>query len=480
MAETPGEAAVEGLLAGRKLVVVSNREPFEVEQTALGPRYTPTVGGLVSALDPVMRKTRGTWIAWRRGAAGRPRTAATAGEGAPYTLRVIPVSEREAGGYYDGFANRALWPVFHGFVGRARFEDADWDDYRAVNHRFAQAVAATVEPGELVWVHDYQLMLVPAELRQAVSGRATIAYFHHIPFPAPEIVRTLPWADEILRGLLGASLVGFHVDRYAKNFLAACEERLGCHVDPERGRVRWAGRWVEVGSFPIGIDVDRFERLAASAQGIAAASRLRRDFRTEWLLVGVDRLDYTKGIKERVLAVESLLERHPAFRRRVSLVQVAVPSRTRVEEYRQMKRDLDETVGRVNGRFTEPGWTPIRYITRSLPTSRLTPLYLAADVALVTPLKDGMNLVAMEYVASHPDGGGALVLSDQAGAAEILPEAWRVNPRHVRGMADRLAEVLDSPEEERKRRMRALRDRVRAGDVHVWTESFLRRALATA
>lgn len=473
---SPPEITASGvteLLEGRRLVVVSNREPFEVKREGGRTRLVPTVGGLVSALDPVVRATRGEWIAWRRGEGGTPHVAADASTGAPYTLRVIPVSEREAGGYYDGFANRALWPVMHGFIGRARFDDENWADYRSVNERFARAVASEVQNGDVVWIHDYQLALVPAELRKSLGAGKRIGYFHHIPFPAPEIHRVLPWAREILVGLLGADLVGFHTKSYAENFLASCESLLGATVDRERGRVRWGGRWVSVGAFPIGIDTERFETLAATPEVIAAAERLKRDFRCEKLILGADRLDYTKGLKERVLAIEKLFERHPSWRGRVSFVQVAVPSRTRVEEYRQMKRELDETVGRVNGRFTEPGWTPIRYIARSLEHGKLVPLYRAADVCLVTPLRDGMNLVAMEYVASRPDGGGALILSDQAGAIERLRDAWPVNPRHLTGVADTIAEVLRTPEEERAARMKSLLRVVREGNVHCWTRNFL-------
>lgn len=468
------------LLQGRRLLVVSNREPFEVRSDGGRKRLVMTVGGLVSALDPVVRATGGVWVAWKRGDAGRaPYVAADPSTGAPYTLRVIPVSEREAGGYYDGFANRSLWPVMHGFIGRARFDDDDFLDYRAVNARFAAAVAATVEPGDVVWVHDYQLALVPAELRKSIPEGTPIGYFHHIPFPAPEMVRVLPWARDILIGLLGADLVGFHAKQYADNFLRACEQLLGLTVDHARFRVRFGARWVRAGAFPIGIDVERFEALASSRESIAAAEKLKRDFHCEKLIVGADRLDYTKGLKERVLAFEQLLERYPAWRRRVAFVQVAVPSRTRVEEYRQMKRELDETIGRVNGRFTEPGWTPVRYIARSLEHPKLVPLYRAADIALVTPLRDGMNLVAMEYVASRPDGGGALVLSDQAGAAELLPDAWLVNPRHARGIADTLAEVLQTPPEVLAVRMARLRAAVREGNVHRWTRDFLTAALET-
>jgi trehalose 6-phosphate synthase/phosphatase len=458
---------------------VSNREPFEIRREGGRTRLVSTVGGLVSALDPVVRATQGVWVAWRRGeAGGQPFVAADRSTGAPYTLRVIPISEREAGGYYDGFSNRALWPVMHGFIGRARFDDENWADYRTVNERFAAAVADTLQSGDVVWIHDYQLALVPAELRKSIGPGKRVGYFHHIPFPAPEIHRVLPWAREILHGLLGADLVGFHTDSYVQNFISSCELLLGANVDRENTRVHWGGRWVKVGAFPIGIDVERFEHLASTPETVAAAEKLKREIRCEKLIIGVDRLDYTKGLKERVLAAEKFFERHPSWRGRLTFVQVAVPSRTRVEEYRQMKRELDEAVGRVNGRYAEPGWTPIRYIARSLEHPKLVPLYRAADVCLVTPLRDGMNLVAMEYVASRPDGGGALILSDQAGAIERLREAWPVNPRHISGVADTIAEVLRTPEEERASRMQSLLRAVRSGNVHRWTRTFLADLLA--
>jgi len=454
--------------AFRSLVVVANRLPFTATRRADGVRFSRSAGGLVAALDPVLAEHGGVWIGWNglehRQGDTVPAPPGAAEPGVRY--RGVPLSSREVAGYYRGFANRTIWPLFHYFVGRTRITTDTWPIYERVNARFAEVAGDESGNDDLVWIQDYQLLRTPYHLRKRAPGRR-IAFFLHIPFPAFDVFRVLPWAKPVLHGMLGADVVGFHVPSYAEHFLQSAERLLACEVDRRRGLVKIDGREVSVGAFPIGADVTQVERLARDLPHDSA--RGSRVFE----VLGVDRLDYTKGIYERLIAIERLLERWPAYRGRVVFTQLLVPSREHIAEYGTLKRDIDETVGRINGRFAERGWTPIRYLVRSLPLERLVAMYRTADVALVTPLRDGMNLVCKEYVASRTDGGGMLVLSDFAGAAEELHEALRVNPFDVDAVAEVLHRALSMSEEERQARMSALRERVQTNDVHRWVQRFL-------
>jgi trehalose 6-phosphate synthase/phosphatase len=388
--------------------------------------------------------------------------------------RAVSLSAREVSQYYAGFANRTLWPLFHYFVGRAAIDAATWRAYERVNERFASTVADDARRGALVWVHDYQLLLVPYYLRRTVP-QARVAFFLHIPFPSADVFRVLPWCRNLLRGMLAADLVGLQIPAYTEHFLGCAERLLGCEVDRAAGVVRFDGRDVAVQTHPISVDAVAIEQLA----GVSAPAPPRDGERVAEVL-GVDRLDYTKGLHERLLAVERFLERYPAYHERVRFTQLLVPSREHVAEYRDLKREIDETVGRINGRFSEGGWTPIRYFVRSLPPEDLVPLYRGADVALITPLRDGMNLVAKEYVVAQLENDGVVILSEMAGAAEELQEALVVNPFDVDAVAEAVHRALSMPEDERRARMSALRDRVRAHDVHAWVGRFIEAANAAA
>ncbi|MGH7546717.1 MAG: bifunctional alpha,alpha-trehalose-phosphate synthase (UDP-forming)/trehalose-phosphatase [Gemmatimonadales bacterium] len=453
----------------RPLVVVSNRLPFTAERGpgGIGVRRSP--GGLVAALEPVLTQHGGVWVGWTgvtqegSNAAGAVAVPASG----PVTYRAVSLTAHEVSLYYAGFANGTLWPLFHYFVGRTRIDGNSWRVYERVNERFARAAAEASTDDALVWVHDYQLLRVPYYLRQR-APRRRIALFLHIPFPAADVLRVLPWSRALMRGMLASDLVGVHIPSYAEHFLTGAERLLGCEVDRASGLVRFEGREVSVQAHPISIDVGLIERLAHDA----GPPRTRGPQRPAEIL-GVDRLDYTKGIRERLLAVERLLERYPVYRGRVTFTQVLVPSRERVAEYSALKRELDETVGRINGRFSEPEWSPIRYLVRSLPPAELVARYREADVALVTPLRDGMNLVAKEYVASQLENDGVLILSEMAGAADELQEAVLVNPFDTEDVAAALHRALSMPEDERRARMSALRHRVRAHDVQTWVARFL-------
>jgi trehalose 6-phosphate synthase len=460
--------------ADRRLIVVSNREPYRaVEEDDETTVWKRTTGGLVSALDPVMRQRRGTWIAWEPGEEGEFTRSSVPGEEPSFTLLQVPVSQDEVEEYYEGFANRALWPLCHYFVDRCHFDEEQWRAYERINERFADALAEEARGGELVWIHDYHFFLLPRLARERRVD-APIAFFLHIPFPAPEIFQIFPWGRRLLAGLLGADQIGFHCSSYALHFLACCRRFLGAEVSFEAGTVRWRGRTVRVAAFPIGIEATEFVERARDPEIVARGREIRDSLAVEKVILGVDRLDYTKGIPSRLRAVDALFERHPEHLRRVSFVQVAVPSRSEVAEYREIKRRIDELVGRINGRHGDAEWQPIRYANEGLERDELVAHYLAADVGLVTPLRDGMNLVALEFCACRTGGDGVLVLSELAGAAERLADsALLVNPYAVHEVADALHEALTMSPEEQARRMRTARRLVLEQDVGHWLDSVL-------
>lgn len=456
------------------LVVVSHRGPCTWREVRGVSQWARAVGGLSSALDPVVRACGGTWLA-----GADPDTPP---EGPPrsvtgYDVHPVPLSAREVDGYYRRVANGVLWPLLHSFPSLVRTHDADWRAYRGVNQRFAIQASKLVASGGAVWVHDFQLALVPGALR-ALRDDVRVGWFCHVPWPAPEIIATLPDRDELLRGLLGADLLGFQTARDAKNFLRAAEEVAHHTVDHARGVVVVPGddgrpREVRVEAFPIGIDVDAVQALASSREGRDRRTRMRERLGPGRLLLAVDRLDYTKGIPARLHAFAELLRKRPHLHQRVSLVQVAVPSRIDVEQYASLKREVDELVGQLNGRLSRPGWTPIHYLYRALDLQDLVALYGIADVAVVTPLRDGMNLVAHEFAAARIDNDGVLVLSEFAGAASVLDGPVLVNPYDKHRTAEALARALAMEQPEREERMRKLRLSVRRHRVSRWHRDFL-------
>jgi alpha,alpha-trehalose-phosphate synthase [UDP-forming] len=460
-----------------RLLVVSNRAPVEIRRTPEGPRATRTVGGLASALDDALRERHGEWIAWVGAYAGDAIPIGT--DGLPYTIRAVKLKDREVNQYYAGFANQVLWPLCHMFPSRCHFQPAYWTAYRQANERFAATVQAAARPGDLVWVHDFHLCLVPGLLR--ASGVALrLGVFWHVPFPPPALFGILRWRAELLGGLLGADLIGFQTDEDARNFLASVRQFLELPVVDNPPRVVLPGREVRVAAFPIGIDYASFRNRADDPAVRERAARLRASLGADVVLLGVDRLDYTKGILERLRGYERFLERQPEWRRRVCLVQVTVPSRDRLPQYREMKRAIDETVGRIAGRFAHEGRTPIHYRYTALGRDALAAHYVAADIGVVTPLRDGMNLVAKEYVASHARGHGVLLLSEFAGAAQELREAIVVNPYDAEGIRRGLEIAVSLGPEDRRRRMLALNRRVAEHDLGWWSRTFLDRLAATS
>jgi trehalose 6-phosphate synthase len=453
-----------------RLIVVSHRAPVEVERTEDGFDTRRTIGGLATALDDVLRERSGTWIAWAGLEA--PDVLRPATTGLSYPIRCAQLSETDIDDYYGGFANQVLWPLCHVFPERCRFERTFWPAYRDVNAHFASLVQAEANPGDVVWVNDFHLCLVPAALR-ALDVGVRVGMFWHIPFPPPAVFGICPWRADLLAGLLGADLVAFQTDADVRNFLACAREFLGLTIDEGLPRVRLGGRDILVGSLPVGVDVERLRQEAAASTAVDEARTLRETLGTEAMLLAVDRLDYTKGILERLLGFERFLEINPDWQGRVSLVQITAPSRFRIRQYRTMKQTIDQTVGRIIGRFTAHGRSPLTYLYTSFDHEHLAGYYRAADVALVTPLRDGMNLVAKEYVAAQAGGQGMLVLSEFAGAAREMHEAILVNPYDPDGIASGIVTALEMPPEERRRRMDALLDRVATNDVRWWTTAFL-------
>lgn len=454
---------------GAHFVVVANRLPVDRIVTPDGSTdWATSPGGLVTALEPVMRREGGAWVGWH----GAPDETVEPFTHDGFTIIPVPLTSSEFEEYYEGFSNATLWPLYHDTVAFPEFHREWWDAYVEVNERFAEATAAAAANGATVWVQDYQLQLVPQLLRQRRPD-LKIGFFLHIPFPPIELFQQLPWRRQILEGLLGADLVGFQVPGAAANFLRLVRTRTDHRV--ERHRVEVGDHICRAKAYPISIDTLAFEELAESPAAIAEAEALLDDLgHPKVVLLGVDRLDYTKGLRQRIRAVGELFAEGRLDPAEVVFMQVATPSRERVEEYRRLRDDIDLLVGRINSEFGGVGRPPIVYRHAGFPRQTMAAMYRIADVALVTPLRDGMNLVAKEYVACHPGTDGALVLSEFAGAAGELRQAYLVNPYDLNGMKDVVMRAIEDPPAERRRRMRALKKQVATHTIDHWADHFLR------
>ena len=453
-----------------RLVVVANRAPVRLQDDGT---WEASVGGLATALLPVLEQHGGVWIAMQED--DDPTRQPYPDADPSFTIRRVPMSEEERSNYYEGMANSVLWPVSHYLLQHLALERAFIEDYRTVNRRFAEAVIEEARPDDTIWVHDYHLMLLPQIVREALPT-TTLAHFWHIPWPAMEVFRILPWARELIRGLLGCDLIGFHVEEYVDNFRESARVLLGAKLTD--GGVLWEGREVRVEAHPIGVDVDYFRETTASAGVRRAAVQIREEAEADFLFLGVDRLDYTKGILARLHGFERLLEQHSRLHGRVSLYQIATPSRTGVESYQELKREVDEVVGRINGAYSEGPWVPVHYYYRSFSQEELCAYYRAADAAFLTPLRDGMNLVAHEFIAASETG--VLILSELTGAAYLFPEAVLVNPYDEESLAEALRAAIAMPPYERQARLAALKERVAHLDVHRWADRFLSALTAPA
>ena len=462
----------------RRLVVVSNRLPVAIfENESEGWEVRRGTGGLVTALEPIVSSSRGIWIGWPGCSTDVPFESLLEkySEHTDFGLVPVSVSDKEIEKFYRGYSNKTIWPLFHDLLGQFSFDLAEFEVYQAINERFAQAVAGSSRAGDTCWIHDYQLMFIGQYLRK-LERRDRLNYFLHIPFPSLDLFRRLPKNDVIIRALLAYDHIGFQTASDRRNFISCVKWIVPEATVTSRRRqavVVFEGRKIVIGHYPISIDFDEFNQGARTKEAEDAAWYLRENLSVDVLALGLDRLDYTKGVRERFLAFERLLEKYPEMIGRISLLQIVVPSRLNVPDYLILKKELDYEVGRINSTFARYGWVPILYEFRTLTRSQLLGHYKAADIALVTPIRDGMNLVSKEYCASCTDEMGVLVLSKFAGAAvQLAKGALLVNPFDYDETADAINRAYKMSGEEKKSRMRAMRSEVRRNDVHRWVRWF--------
>jgi trehalose 6-phosphate synthase len=464
-----------------RLIIVSNRLPFALDSTGEDLwTVTPAVGGLVSAVEPVLRERGGTWIGWP-GIPGKvpnePLAEATRDAG--YKVVPVALSETERDEFYYGYSNEVIWPLFHDLQNFCNFEPAYWQAYKQVNERYADAIIHNARPNDFIWVHDYHLMYVAQALRERSARKqlSALTFFLHIPFPPYDIFTKLPQQRRLLRALLQFDLLGFQTRRDVRNLLQCVRRVMPDAKVISRGEthvIRFEKRKIQVGHFPIGIDFDSFEKDAKCEAVAQKSEQLRARFPNCQLILGSDRLDYSKGIPERLRAFRDALERYPELRGRVVLIQVVVPSRVDIPRYHEFKSRIDRLVGDINGRFSTSTWIPVQYHFRGLNRENLLAHYRACDIAFLTPLKDGMNLVAKEYCASRIEQDGTLILSQFAGAAEQLkPDALLVNPYDIEQMADAILKGFQMTQAERAARMKRMRHVVKKENVFWWVDSFL-------
>ncbi len=466
--------------ANTRLIIVSNRLPVSVERTGEDYKICPSSGGLVTALRAVFRDYEGCWIGW---------TGTEYSPGVEDLLRSLPamdfqiqpvfLTQQERTQFYSGFSNEIVWPLFHDLQSRCNFDPDYWDSYVRINERFADRISKVARDQDFVWVHDYHLTRVAAGLRER-GLQCTLAFFQHIPFPSPDIFEKLPWREEFLNAMLDFDLVGLQTERDRQNF-AVCVERFardatlrqtGSYLTVER-----PNRRTKLHSFPISIDFEEFAAMAATPEVTDLTEQVRSDMRGRSLVLGVDRLDYTKGLPEKLRAFARLLSEFPELQRKVTLLQVVVPSREDIPKYRDLRLEIERLISEINGQYTDSSWVPIHFIYRHLERQQLLAYYRAADIALVTPLKDGMNLVAKEYCAAQLDDHGVLVLSEFAGAAVQLGQgALLVNPNDMDGVAAAIRKAVLMPAAEKRHRMKLLRRAVQQSDVHRWSQAFLHAA----
>ena len=465
-----------------KTIIISNRLPVQLEIDKNKINATPSVGGLATGMKSVHRDSNGIWIGWS-GLNDEDLTPELQ-KGIDVELKKhqcasVNLSKSEVDGFYFGFSNKTIWPLFHYFMEYAEFEANDWEVYKKVNQKFADKVLENVEDGDTVWVHDYQLLLLPQYIKEKRPD-VSVGFFLHIPFPSFEVFRTLPWREEILRGMLGADLLGFHTYEYERHFLSSVQRTLGYHLN--FNNIILEDREVKVDSFPMGIDYNKFADAAKTNNHLNEKEKsdiqkeidrhLSNDGNTK-LILSIDRLDYTKGIPNRLLAFEHFLDTYPQFRGKARLVMLAVPSRSNVPQYQLLKNEVDQLVGRINGKYSEINWTPIWYFYRSLPFENLIDLYTSCDVALLTPLRDGMNLVAKEYVACREDQSGVLILSEMTGASQEMGESLLINPNDYEKVAETIKEAIEMPLQEQVSRNKALQKRLKRYNVERWAKDFM-------
>lgn len=455
--------------------MVSNREPYSHEKTKKGIICKQSVGGVVTALDPLMQECKGLWIAWGSGNADftvvDAENKVLVPEDPKYTLKRIKLSKEEIRNYYQGFSNRVLWPLFHMFVEKMQLKETYWNCYCKVNEKFAHEIINEITTNDFVWIHDYHLSLVPRFIKDKKPD-AKIAFFWHIPWQPWEVFGTLPQRNELLKGLLHSDFIGFHTLSYVKNFMDCAVKKQGVKIDTRQRIIKTPYNETRIRHIPLGISYQDFANSTSSVKVTKKISKLKKFHKEKKLILGIDRLDYTKGILDRIAAYEYFLEQYPEFREKVVFIQVATPSRDNIEEYCSMKKEIDEAVGNINGRFGSEEWTPVLYFYRNIPQQSLIAYYNAADIGLLTPLRDGMNLIAKEFIATKSEEG-VLILSEFAGASEELDGAIMVNPYDIKATADAIKSALEMPTKEKKQRFQAMKDKVKQYDSQWWLSNFL-------
>ena len=460
-----------------KLIIVSNRLPVTVQKSKGKFIFQPSVGGLVTGIGSLDMAKEQIWAGWPgitfSGYKSKVDTKKLKEMLVSESYHPVFLSKNDIENYYHGFCNEIIWPLFHYFVQYAIYEKKFWESYRKVNETFSNTILEVAGNDDVIWIHDYHLMLLPELIRKRLPG-AKIGFFLHIPFPSSEIFRLIPWCGEILRGLLGADLIGFHTFDYARHFLESVRRVLG--YEHTLGQLTLGDHAVRVDTFPMGIDFEKFSSAPEEPEVQDRISRLRADIKEDYkVILSIDRLDYTKGIPERLRAFDLFLKKYPKYSGKVIFIVVAVPSRTEVEHYQQLKREVDNLTGKINGQHGKIGWVPIWYMYRSFDFKDLSALYSIADVLFLTPLRDGMNLVAKEYVAARTNEDGVLILGEMAGTAKELGEALIINPNDLDGTADSLNKALRMPINEQNRRMKSMRKRLKRYDVKRWAHDFMER-----
>ncbi len=456
-----------------KTIIVSNRLPVRVTKDQEGLHFRPSEGGLATGLGSIYKKGGNLWIGWpglliNQGIERINVTEKLKAE----NMHPVFLTQAEIKEYYEGFSNETLWPIFHYFSQYSVYKESFWDAYVNVNRKFCNEVVNFLEEGDTLWIHDYQLLLLPEMVRQEFP-ELSIGFFLHIPFPSYEMFRMLPWRRQILNGMLGADLVGFHTYDDMRHFLSAVSRLAGYGYTS--GQVNKPDRKVIVDAFPMGIDYKRYAEAAASPETIEREIRYRTSLGDQQLILSIDRLDYSKGLPQRLKAFELFLSEYPEFQEKVSLVMLVVPSRDKVSKYKELKEEVDLLVGRINGKFGRINWTPIHYFYRSLPLEALSGFYRMAHVALVTPMRDGMNLVCKEFIASKLNKKGVLILSEMCGASKELSDAILINPNDINAMVSALHRALTMPEEEQIAHIEVMQESLQRYNIHHWVNMFMER-----
>lgn len=454
----------------KRVIIVSNRLPVKIKEQDGEMTYHTSEGGLATGLTSIYKQNNNLWIGWP-GAIVEDRVKTKVAEDLQQkNLLPIFLTQQEINEFYEGFSNETIWPLFHYFPTYTTYNPQYWESYKAVNQKFADAILKVASKDDVIWVHDYQLMLVPQMVRD-VLPEVSIGFFQHIPFPSYEIFRILPWRKELLQGVLGADVLGFHTYDDVRHFLSATTRIL--NIDGMANELTIGNRKVAVDAFPISIDYKKYRQIAEDNVTKRNERKLKQLINHNKLVISIDRLDYSKGITHRLRAYELFLQKHPELRGKVTMIQLVVPSRDNVPQYKELKEEMNRMVSEINGRFSTLGWQPIQHFYRSFPIHLLSALYKAADVALVTPMRDGMNLVSKEYIASKVDQKGVLVLSETAGASRELSDAVIVNPNDVWDFSDKIYSALNMPEDEQKRRMAAMQQTVARFDIFNWVNNFM-------